>query len=55
MDLDDEKYKFPPRKHLRPGFPVPAFLKSGVTDTQVRSFADAAAVYINKALGESLF
>ena len=39
----------------RPGFPVPAFLKSGVTDAQARSFADAAAVYVNKALGEKIF
>ena len=41
-----------PQLSTRPGFPVPAFLKSGVTDTQVRSFADAAAVYVNKTLGE---
>ena len=39
----------------RPGFPVPAFLKSGVTDAQVRTAADAAAVYVNKALGEWWF
>ena len=32
------------------GFPVPAFLKSGVTDAQVRAGADAAAVYLNRGL-----
>jgi len=32
------------------GFPVPAFLKSGVTDAQVRAGADGAALYLNRGL-----
>jgi hypothetical protein len=32
------------------GFPVPAFLKSGITDAQARAGADAAAVYVNRGL-----
>jgi hypothetical protein len=32
------------------GFPVPAFLKTGISDAQARSAADAAAVYLNRGL-----
>lgn len=34
-----------------PGFPVPSFLKAGVTDAQAKAFTDQAVVYVNKFLG----
>ena len=32
------------------GFPVPGFLKTGVTDAQARAAAEAGTVYLNRAL-----
>ena len=35
----------------RPGVPVPDTFRSGVSESQVKSYAEMATVYLNKALG----
>lgn len=45
----DPRVPAPP--HCRPPVPVPALLRQGVSEQQVREVAEKATLYINKGLG----
>ena len=38
-------------RRSRPGVPVPETFRSGVSERQVKSYAEFATIYLNKALG----
>lgn len=40
-----------PATPCRPGVPVPETFRSGVSEAQVKSYAETATIYLNKALG----